>query len=114
MNGLCAPSFISADNELALLLKERDRIDARIEIVTAKQNEETGINEKSMDKVVEFLIDISESQSDRETYRDLIENEWWGKSYNDIIMYINDYEMTEEPCIKKILKEHANHILLSK
>jgi len=114
MNGLCAPSTISTDERLEMLLKERANIDKRIGKVISIQNQETGIAANTMDDVVEWLIEVGLECSDNDSIKGYISDGWELKSYRKVLQYVYDYECEDEPCIKKMLKEHANHILLSK
>jgi len=114
MNGLCAPSITSTDERLEFLFRERAIINERIAKVILMQNEETGIAIKTMHEVVEYFIENSIDCFDVNTYSDYTHNDWYSLSYMEIIGRIDDFDCEEEPCVKKMLKEHANHILLSK
>ena len=106
MNGLCAPSVMNLDDELEFLQAEKIIIDRRILEMRQRQNEETGISKSTMDDVRIYFIEY-----DVECY---IDQTWWDLSYKEIIEFVSEYNWSNEDCIDKMLKEHTNHILLSR
>jgi hypothetical protein len=123
MKGLCAPSTVSIDEELTRLYDERDRITEQINKAIALQNKATGIKEDTMEAVYSYLINYKVERIDRDDIFGIVEHEFYSMSHKDIIDYVEAFEMGEEydhtphetvyePCIAKMLKEHAANILL--
>lgn len=112
MTNLCAPSTMSIDDELRFLYKEQKRLEDRITQVVEIQNQETGITPATMNKALNYMIECAVDNADRDTIQNYVEYEIYNMSYKDVIRDVENYYMNDEPCFKKMLKEHADHILL--
>lgn len=106
---------IRIDDELKILYAERDKLYKRIDDCIKRQDRETGITADTIHSVREILIDRELEAADSQTVRDFISDDFENMTYKEILSHI-DYDdlIMEEPCVKKMLKEHADHVLLSK
>lgn len=112
MQGLCAPSTISVEEELEQLYAERNALQKKIEAAKARQNKATGIKESTMNAVYNALIQNRLDDFDKDDYAVFLEEEYFDMSYLEVIEYVSHLTYPKDHCIVKMLKEHAANILL--